>query len=241
MAQPTYPHNIVKPYVFWLERGKIAIAYHNLDDGNGGKNGEFISPLAGYDAKLVANTISFVGGSGEGALGDANEKFLEAGFEVGQDVTISGSATAVNNATGTITLVTKSSMVIEGGTSNNIVNADAGDTVTIRSGTPIVVRIYASKKAEVLDRSANELTADGKFLVTNLEDEPEFPEQFHDCLVDYAVYKGFELIPTGESLQVAQYWWGKYFEKVRKAKAFADGGQVYGIRKVAVNGTQGII
>ena len=27
MAQPTYPHNIGKNYVWWLERGKIALAY----------------------------------------------------------------------------------------------------------------------------------------------------------------------------------------------------------------------
>ena len=27
MAQPTYPHDIQKNYVWWLERGKIALAY----------------------------------------------------------------------------------------------------------------------------------------------------------------------------------------------------------------------
>ena len=27
MAQPTYPHDIQKNYVWWLERGKLALAY----------------------------------------------------------------------------------------------------------------------------------------------------------------------------------------------------------------------
>lgn len=27
MAQPTYPHNIEKEYVWWIERNKIGIAY----------------------------------------------------------------------------------------------------------------------------------------------------------------------------------------------------------------------
>ena len=58
MAQPTYPHDIKKTYVWWIERGQLAVAYHDLDDSNGGRNGEFISPIVGYDAKITASTIA---------------------------------------------------------------------------------------------------------------------------------------------------------------------------------------
>ena len=91
-VQPTYPHDIVKTYVWWVDRRQIAIAYHDLDDGNSGYNGEFISPIVGYDAKLVDTSIAFNDGGGGGGtdlITDANNNFLNAGFEALQEMTAS--------------------------------------------------------------------------------------------------------------------------------------------------------
>ena len=67
-VQPTYPHDIVKTYVWWVDRRQIAIAYHDLDDGNSGYNGEFISPIVGYDAKIVDTSIAFGDNDGDKAV-----------------------------------------------------------------------------------------------------------------------------------------------------------------------------
>ena len=99
-VQPTYPHDITKTYVWWVDRRQIAIAYHDLDDGNSGYNGEFLSPIVGYDAKIVDTSIAFGDADGAGStdiITDANNNFLNAGFEVLQEITVSGSAS--NNGT----------------------------------------------------------------------------------------------------------------------------------------------
>ena len=237
-TQPTYPHDIEKVYVWWIDRGQIAIAYHDLDDGKGGESGEFISPIVGYDAKIVSTTIAFGDGDGAGStdiITDTGNNFINAGFAVNQDITISGSAS--NNITGTITAVTAGQLTLAAGTLNS--DESAGEQVAIVAGTGVTVRMYVTKKAEVLNR-ANEFESSGKFITTSLDDEPEFPEQFHEALVNNVIAKGYEMIPSKDSYQAATYWFAKYFEAVKKGKAFADGNQVYGIRRVTVNPTIGI-
>ena len=238
MAQPTYPHDIKKTYVWWIERGQLAVAYHDLDDSNGGRNGEFISPIVGYDAKITASTIAISdnGGSPD-TITDSNSNFVNAGFAVGQEITVSG--TASNNITATLTAVAAGTLTMATGTFSS--SESAGSDITIVSGTGVTVRVMAIKKAEVIDKSANELESDGKFVTSNLNDEPEFPGQFHDALVSYAIAKGYERVPSKDALQLAAYHQGQYMIKVKKAKAYADNNQVYGPRKVSVNPTTGII
>ena len=236
-VHPTYPHDISKFYVWWIERGKLAIAYHDVDDGNNGRNGEFISPIVGYDAKIAAKTIAIVDGNGTDTITDSNSNFLNAGFAVDQEVTISG--TASNNVTATITAAVAGTLSFAGGTFSG--NESAGNEVTVVTGTGVSVRLMVTKKAEVIDRDSNELESSGKFIVTNLDDEPEFAEQFHEALVNYVIHKGYEFIPTKEGLTNAGYWYGKYFEIVKKAKAFSDNNRVYGPRRVSVHPTTGII
>jgi hypothetical protein len=216
----------------------LAIAYHDLDDGNAGRNGEFISPIVGYDAKITAPTIAISdnGGSPD-TITDSNSNFVNAGFAVGQEITVSG--TASNNITATLTAVAAGTLTMATGTFSS--SESAGNDVTIVSGSGVTVRVMAIKKAEVIDKSANELESDGKFISSNLNDEPEFASQFHNALVSYAISKGYEMIPSKEGLQAATYWFGQYSMDVKKAKAFADNNQVYGPRKVGVNPTTGII
>ena len=237
MAQPTYPHNIQKQYVWWIERGQIALAYHDLDDGNNGRNGEFISPISGYDAKITAPTIAIVDGGGTDTITDTNSNFVNAGFAVGQSITVSG--TASNNITATLTAVAAGTLTMAGGTFSS--SESAGNDITIVSGTGVTVRIMAIKKAEVLNKSGNELESSGKFQAGSLSDEPEYASQFHEALVSYAISKGYEMIPSKEGLSAAQYWMQQYFISVKKAKAFADNNQVYGPRKVGVNPVTGIL
>ena len=109
-------------------------------------------------------------------------------------------------------------------------------------GTGVTVRMFVVKRSEVLDKTAPaEFEASGKFITSSLGDEPEFPEQFHEALVYNVIAKGYEMIPSRESFTAAGYWLGKYFEIIKKAKAFADNNQVYGARKVTVNATTGIL
>lgn len=237
MAQPTYPHDIGKVYVWWIERGQLAIAYHDLDDGNAGRNGEFISPTAGYDAKITAPTLAIVDGGGTDTITDSNNNFINAGFAVDQVITISG--TSSNNVTATLTAVAAGTLTMAGGTFSS--SESAGNDVTIVSGTGVTVRVMAIKKAEVIDNSANELESSGKFNTSNLNDEPEYASQFHNALVSYAISKGYEMVPSKDNLQAAAYWFGQYTMDLKKAKAFADNNQVYGPRKISVNPTTGII
>ena len=59
MAQPTYPHNIVKDYVWWIEDDKIAIAYVK-DSATLNENyprdrsemGEYLSPHEAAQVRL---------------------------------------------------------------------------------------------------------------------------------------------------------------------------------------------
>ena len=240
-VQPTYPHDIVKTYVWWVERRQIAIAYHDLDDGNSGYNGEFISPIVGYDAKLVDSTIAFNDGGGGGGtdlITDSNNNFLNAGFEALQEITVSGSAS--NNITGTITVVVAGTITLAAGSVNS--TESAGEQVSIVVGTGVTVRMFVVKRSEVLDKTAPaEFEASGKFITSSLGDEPEFPEQFHEALVYNVIAKGYEMIPSKESFTAAAYWYAKYFEIVKKSKAFADNNQVYGQRKITVHPTVGII
>jgi len=238
--QPTYPHDIVKPYVWWIERGKIAIAYHDVDDGRSGRLGEFISPLLGYDSKIVASTIAFVEGGSTDTITDSAGGFLEAGFAAGQSITVIGAANAANNTTYTIASVSANTITLTT-TTDDVVAESAGNEITISSGDGVVVRLYCSKKAEVLDRDGGATNSSGKFTTSGLDDEPEYPEQFHEALVHYAIARGYELMPSKQALNMAQYFNIRYFEVVKKAKAFSDGGQVYGIKKAIVDGTMGII
>ena len=238
-VQPTYPHDITKFYVWWVDRRQIAIAYHDLDDGNSGYNGEFLSPIVGFDAKIVDTSIAFGDADGAGStdiITDANNNFLNAGFAVLQEITVSCSAS--NNVTGTITAIEAGQITMAAGTLNS--DESAGEQVAIVSGTGVTVRMYVTKRAEVLDKSS-EFESSGQFITSSLDDEPEFPEQFHEALVNNAIAKGYEMIPSKESFTAAAYWYAKYFEFLKKAKAFADNNQVYGQRKVMVNPTIGIL
>jgi hypothetical protein len=301
--QPTYPHNIKYNYVWWAERGRIGIAYHDTDDGNDGRNLEFISPHEGYTAKLTSNTIGFGDGTGtqtiscavnsgnatitpasasdiskirvgagvtdsgsligsttvesvgsttftiassaaatgtgtgnliftEDIITDSSGNFLNAGFAVGDEINITGSGTAGNNVTVTIGAITASQINVVPGTLGATVTAGA-DTVTIGAGTSVKARLFVTKKAEVADG--------GKFVVTDLDDYPEFPEQFHESLVYYIVAKGYEKKPVKEMLELAGYWWQRYLTGVSEARAFADTNQVGGPRIATTNSVTGIL
>lgn len=80
--------------------------------------------------KLTASTISAQ--AGDRSFNDSAGGFLAAGFRVEQQVHVSGFSAAPNNLyTGTVTSVTASKLVIAGADGAGIVNAAAGDAVTI--------------------------------------------------------------------------------------------------------------
>jgi len=61
MAQPTYPHNIEKEYVWWIERNKIGIAYKKDTLTTGvdvvppiDPEGEFLSPHKSVSVRIYA-------------------------------------------------------------------------------------------------------------------------------------------------------------------------------------------
>ena len=232
--QPTYPHDIVKKYVWWIERGRIGIAYHDLDDGNNGSNLEFLSPHNGYTAKIVASTIAFNdnGGSPD-TITDSASNFLNAGFAAEDEITITGSSTAGNNVTATIVSVVAGTITLATGTLGATVAA--GSEITIGAGTAVKARIFVTKKAEVADG--------GKFVITDLDDYPEFPEQFHETLVQYVIARGYERRSSIDPkfLQLSQYWQQRYLVGVGEARMYTDTNQVSGPRVVTTNSTTGII
>ena len=83
MAQPTYPHNIEKEYVYWIERNKIAIAYKKDTLTTGidvvppiEPEGEFLSPHKVVSIRIHAIKKAEVLTSAEKSSGtDASGKF----------------------------------------------------------------------------------------------------------------------------------------------------------------------
>ena len=139
--KPTYPHDIEKAYVWWIERDNIAIAY--LDLG-----------FATYPANYNSSEFKYDSTTGR-------------------------------------------------------VYSPHGD----HEGWEFRMHVV---------RNARELNG--------LEDEPEFPEQFHEALVDKVIQHGYEKTP--ETLKVAQYWEVKYSQKVREGLAYASKGRIGGFKKI---------
>jgi len=99
MAQPTYPHDIVKDYVWWLDRGRIAIAYakdtpsgdrllsdgsYNSSDGVRQREytGEFLSPHVSVQVRVFCIKKAEVFTATEKALGTApSGKFLSSNMD----------------------------------------------------------------------------------------------------------------------------------------------------------------
>jgi hypothetical protein len=71
MAQPTYPHNIKKDYVWWVEGKELAIAYANSTDGikHRSTTGEWLSPHEISTIRLVTvRKAEPTSGNGSGTL-----------------------------------------------------------------------------------------------------------------------------------------------------------------------------
>ena len=155
MAQPTYPHDIVKDYVWWLDRNnRIAIAY----------------------AKDTA--------SGDRLLSDGSYNSVSGLRE----------------------------------------RSYTGEFLSPHVATQ--VRIFCIKKAEVLDRVGGETVPSGQFVKTNMDDEPEFPRQFHRALVYYVIARGYELKP--ELMKMSQIFDQKYIEQKDKAHRYVGNKRYYG-------------
>ena len=78
MAQPTYPHNIEKEYVYWVERNQIAIAYRKDTLTTGidvvpaiEPEGEFLSPHKAVTIRIYATKKAEVLNDREEAAGTA--------------------------------------------------------------------------------------------------------------------------------------------------------------------------
>ena len=84
MAQPTYPHNIEKEYVYWVERNQIAIAYRKDTLTTGidvvpaiEPQGEFLSPHKAVTIRIYAIKKAEVLTDREDAAGTApSGKFI---------------------------------------------------------------------------------------------------------------------------------------------------------------------
>ena len=151
MAQPTYPHNIVKDYVWWLEDDKIAIAY-------------------------VKDTAT------------VNENYPRPRSEMGEYL-------SPHEAT--------------------------------------QVRLHVVKKAGRVGDEGNA----GK--MTELTHEPEFPTEFHEALVMYAIFKGYER--SADGLENAQYFKAEYLKKVLEGQRYTGIGRYGGPSQVTVNKKLGIL
>jgi len=233
MAQPAYPHDITKKYLWWIDRGQIAIAYHDVDDGEGGKLGEYLSPIVGYDAKLTATTIAFVVSGSPDTITDSGNNFLAAGFAADQSITVS-SASGTNDGTYTIQSVVAGTITLSGDVLSGVESAATAGEVTITSGTGSTVRLFVTKKAEIKNGT-------GKFTDTGLTEEPEFPEQYHEAMIAYVIWKGYEKMPNPEMIKLAQYWRGRYEEIVYNARAFANENRVYGPKQLKYDVLSGIL
>lgn len=140
MAQPTYPHNLDKEYVWWTERGQVALGY-------------------------------------------------------------------IDKSVDTVTT---------DGVADNSVKVLSPHEVT-------KIRLYVTKRAETAP-------GDGQFVASSQTDSPEFPVQFHEAIVLYAVMRAYEVDP--ETIKVADYWMQRYQDGIRDGKRWADENNVYGFKKV---------
>ena len=148
MAEPTYPHIINDPYVWWTERNRIGIAY--LDAGS-----------AVYPANY--NSSEFKYSSTRGRVYSPAEA--------------------------------------------------------------LTFRAHVIRKARKSGgTTGQELSA--------LTDKPEFPEEFHEALVDKVIQHGYEKTGDVNMLNIAKYWQTKYMLKVREGIAYAAKGKVGGFKKI---------
>ena len=154
MAEPTYPHIIDKPYVWWTERNRIGIAY--LDSGS-----------AIYPAGFAPSDPST----------DAEWKYSG----------VTGRVYSPNEA--------------------------------------LTFRAHVIRKARKKDGLTGQV-------LSALQDQPEFPEEFHEALVSKVIQHGYERLGDPNMLKVAQYWEAKYLQKVREGMAFAAKDKVGGFKKV---------
>ena len=60
----------------------------------------------------------------------------------------------------------------------------------------------------------------------------EFPEEFHEALVDKVIQHGYERAGDVNMLNVAKYWEGKYMLKVREGIAYTAKNKVGGFKKI---------
>ena len=146
--QPTYPHDIGKAYVWWIERDNIAIAYLDL--------GSAIYP-ANYDS---------------------------SGFKY-------------SSMTGRV--------------------YSPAEALTFRAHVVRKARRSGGTAGQVLETTAH---------------SPEFPEEFHEALVNKVIQHGYEKTGDVNMLNVAKYWEGKYMLKVREGIANSAKGKVGGFKKV---------
>jgi len=159
MSQPTYPHDIIKDYVWWLDRNnRIAIAYSKDTP-----SGDRLLSDGSYNSVSGIRERSYTG------------EFLSPHVAV-------------------------------------------------------QVRLFCIKKAEVLDRAGGETAPSGKFISTNMDDEPEFPTQFHRALVYYVISKLYESNP--ELFKLSQVFDAKYKEYKDRAHRFVGNKRFYGPKQV---------
>tara|TARA_R100000329_G_C7615941_1_gene218676 strand:+ start:2211 stop:2702 length:492 start_codon:yes stop_codon:yes gene_type:complete len=109
----------------------------------------------------------------------------------------------------------------------------------------VTVRIYATKKAEVLtDSEENAGTApSGQFILGGMGDKPEFDELHHEAILMYVLWKGYEKKTAirPELIRIAQYWRKRYQECVQMALRTASSNRVRGPRQMKYNKTHGIL
>jgi len=169
MAQPTYPHDIVKDYVWWIDRGKIAIAY----------------------AKDTP--------SGDRLLSDGSYN------------------------------------------SSNGVRQREYTGEWLSPHIVATVRVFCIKKAEVftIEEEVLGTAPSGKFHDGEMNDQPEFPKQFHRALVYYVIAKGYEANP--QLMKLSEVFETKYREYKDKACKFVNNKRFYGPKQLKSNRVWGVM
>jgi len=65
-----------------------------------------------------------------------------------------------------------------------------------------------------------------------ITDSPEFPEQFHEALVNKVIQHGYEKTGDVNMLNVAKYWERKYLDKVHDGIIYASKDRVGGFKRM---------
>ena len=101
--------------------------------------------------------------------------------------------------------------------------ATRSDTSTTKFVGPtgdLTVTVFVIKNANTLVDSDVGLSGQ-----TGYSDSPDIPEEWHEAIVNFAISKGYEMLPQGQGISQAGYFRSRYDETVREAKKDANRNQ----------------